>query len=75
MVFNVRAAAAAQVSVCAVMTVIVQKESSCNCGSRAILPGFSCKDPAFVSVTLTVPFIPQAALSNHRNKSLAIKCD
>lgn len=28
--------AAAQVSVCALMTVIVQKESSCNCGSRAI---------------------------------------
>lgn len=28
--------AAAQVSVCAVMTVIAQKESFCNCGNRAI---------------------------------------
>lgn len=36
MVVHRRPAAAAQVSVCAVMTVIVQKESSCNCGSRAI---------------------------------------
>lgn len=29
-----RPAAAAQVSACAIMTVILQKESSCNCGSR-----------------------------------------
>lgn len=28
------------------------------------------QDPAFVSATLSAP-LPQAALSNHRNKSLA----
>lgn len=36
MVIHRLRAAAAQVRVCAVMTVIVQKESSCNCGSRAM---------------------------------------
>lgn len=57
--FTERPAAAAQVSL---MTVIVLKESSCNCGSTAIQTTFSCKVTAFVSAALTLPFIRQAAL-------------
>lgn len=59
MVIHRRPAAAAQVSVCAVMTVIAEKEFSCNCGraqsASSVPPAHT--SPAFVLMP-TLLFIP-----------------
>lgn len=72
MVIHRHPAAAAQVSVCAVMTVILRKEPSCNCARQGHLASvlLHSQNLAFVSAAVTLPFIPQAAPSNHRNRSL-----
>lgn len=56
MVIHRHPAAAAQVSVCAVMTVIVQKEPSCNCAFSLFL--LHSQNLAFVSAAVPLPFIP-----------------
>lgn len=68
-------AAAAQVSVCSVMTVIVQKEPSCNCAERGRAASFRCTHkilPLCQQPSLCPSSHPphQAVPSNHRNRSL-----